>query len=73
MLVSDPVPQDAALPKTFGVGDDSSLLVPESSSIIHSTVSSTTGPSEVVMVDEETRMSADTSSRAQTPAKQVRF
>lgn len=73
MLVSDPVPQDASLPKTFGTGDDSSLLAPESSSIIHSAVSSTTGPSEVLMVDEETRMSADTSSRAQTPAKQVRF
>lgn len=71
MLVSDPVPQDASLPKSFGVSEDSLLLAPESSSAIQSAVSSTTGPSEVVMVDEETRMSADTSSRAQTPAKQV--
>ncbi|CAH1160050.1 unnamed protein product [Phaedon cochleariae] len=34
-------------------------------------VTSSTVPSEVMMVDEETRMSADTSSRAQTPAKQM--
>ncbi|CAG9827390.1 unnamed protein product [Diabrotica balteata] len=33
--------------------------------------SSTTIPSEVMIVDEETRMSAETNSRAQTPAKQV--
>lgn len=72
MLVSDPVPRDAALPKSFGVGDDSSLLAAEPSSVLHS-VSSTTGPSEVVLVDEDTRMSAETNSRAQTPAKQVNF
>ncbi|XP_074037762.1 PHD finger protein enhancer of yellow 3 [Leptinotarsa decemlineata] len=43
----------------------------KSSNPEHSSVSSTSGPSEVMMVDEETRMSAETSSRAQTPAKQM--
>ncbi|CAG9858426.1 unnamed protein product [Phyllotreta striolata] len=36
-----------------------------------SSVSSTTIPAEIMIVDEETRMSAETNSRAQTPAKQV--
>lgn len=69
--MSDRVPHEASLPKAFSTGDDSSLLARESSSMLHSTVSSTRVPSEIVMVDEETRMSADTSSRAHTPAKQV--
>ncbi|XP_028133640.2 titin isoform X2 [Diabrotica virgifera virgifera] len=41
---------------------------PEISSV---SCSSTSIPSEVMIVDEETRMSAETNSRAQTPAKQV--
>ena len=34
---------------------------------------STTDRADIVMYEEETRMSAETSSRAQTPAKQVRL
>lgn len=63
-------------PKDFsqiGTSMTSSQIIPltKPSNPEISSVSSTTVPSEIMIVDEDTRMSADTSSRAQTPAKQV--
>lgn len=74
MLVSEPILSLASSPKSIDPEITKELSpVPESPGIPQSSVSvsSTTGPAEVVMVDEETRMSAETNSRAQTPAKQV--
>lgn len=78
-LVPEPSPQGllaspASLP---GISPKlaSSLLTTEiadSTGIPPATPSTSRAESaEIVMVDEETRMSADTNSRAQTPAKQV--
>lgn len=51
----------------FHKSPSQSLLAPPQSDI------STTDRADIVMYEEETRMSAETSSRAQTPAKQVRI
>lgn len=53
------------LPEPVVENSDSQILLSHD-------VSSTSISSEVVMVDEDTRMSAETNSRSETPAKQVR-
>lgn len=81
ILVPEPSPQGpiaspASLPAA-SPKPTSSLLTTEiadSTSVPPATPSTSQVESaEIVMVDEETRMSADINSRAQTPAKQVGF
>lgn len=71
MLISDINLPVASSPKSANLDiNKETSPIPESPTALQAR--NTTCPSEVVMVDEETRMSADISSRAQTPAKQVK-